>query len=434
MSIAFGGIVSFLFRGANLVVAFALVLLVSRYLSKTDAGTVMLGVTVVGIVNAATGGLTAATGVQISSKRRAEGLALANGGALSLGLGAIAVVAGLLVGTFFAGEVQREIAAVGFACAAVIVSGVVAGTFLGREAFVRYNLALVAPPLLALLLIAGAFFAFDVRRPDVTLEMYALGQWIAILLLLVTAGPTYLRGVALHPAVMAEIGRFAFVAGLASGISYLNYRADVFLVDHFDGKEAVATYSFALYIGESVWQVSGSLALATYARLGGATREAAVALTTRVMRHTILLLIALCAGLFVVADVVQQVLFPDYEGMASALRLLLPGVLTYSLAQSFSGYYTWQRGMPWVSAVVAGGALCIDLVLALVLIPRFGINGAALASSLAKSIAILVAIAVFVRKERIPVGQVFRFGQADVDDYRSLLGRVRGRLGSSART
>jgi O-antigen/teichoic acid export membrane protein len=141
------------------------------------------------------------------------------------------------------------------------------------------------------------------------------------------------------------------------------------------------------------------------------------------------LLLALCIVLFAAADVIEAVLFPDYEGMASALRLVLPGVLMYSLAQSFSGYYTWQRGMPWVSAAVAGASLALDLVLAVIFIPRMGIQGAALASALAKSIAILAAIVFFVRDERIRVSQVFRFGQADFEDYRSLVGRVRARLG-----
>ena len=429
MSIAFGGIVAFVFRGMNLLVALALVFVCSHQMSRADYGTFVLGLTTIGIVNAATGGLTAATGYQISSQKRLVGVALSNGGVLGLGLGAAAVITGFFISTLLSGEAEREAVAVGLACAAVIVSSVVAGTFLGREAFVRYNLALVAPPLLSLVLIAIAFFGFDRQTPDIALEMYALGQWLAILVLLATAGRTYLRGLSLEQSVVRQIARFAFVAGIASGISYLNYRADVVLIEWFKGREQVATYSLAVYIAESVWQVSGSLALATYARLGGSTRDEAVALTTRVMRHTIVLLLGLCIVLFAAADVIEAVLFPDYDGMASALRLVLPGVLMYSLAQSFSGYYTWQRGMPWVSAAVAGASLALDLVLAVIFIPRMGIQGAALASCVAKSIAIFAAIVLFVRDERIQVSQVFRFGQADFADYRSLFGRVRARLG-----
>lgn len=429
MSIAFGGIVAFVFRGMNLLVALALVFVCSSQLDKDEYGTFVIGLTVVGVVNAATGGLTAATGYQLSSQKRTPGAALANGGLLSVTLGLVAVLVGIGAGAVLTGEAQRETLAVGVACAAVIVSSVVAGVFLGREAFIRYNLALVAPPLFSLGLLAVAFFVLDQREPDVALELYAVGQWLGIGLLVLTAGRAYLRGLTLERLMVKEIARFAFIAGVASGISYLNYRADIVLVNHFLGREQVGTYSLAVYVAESVWQVSGSLALATYARLGGATRDEAVALTTRVMRHTILLLAGICLVLFAAADIIQSVLFSQYDGMASALRLVLPGVLVYSLAQAFSGFYTWQRGMPWVSAAVAGGGLVVGLALGVALIPAFGLNGAAAASSLAKSTAILGALAVFMRAERVSPAQVFRIRKADVQDYVQLVGRLRARVG-----
>lgn len=425
MSIAFGGIIAFAFRGLNLVVALALIYVTSSELEKSEYSIFVLGLLAVGIVNAATGGLTAATGHQVSSKRRTAGAALASGGTLGVSLGVVAIIAGLIVGAVATGEAQREATAVGFACAAVIVNSVVAGTFLGREAFLRYNMTLIAPPLLSLVLIAIAFFGFDQRTPHAALEMYALGQWVAILMLVITSGNTYLRGLSFDARMLREIARFAFIAGIASGISYLNYRADLLLVKELDKPENVGTYSLAVYVAESVWQVSGSLALATYARLGGATRAEAVALTTRVMRHTLLLLSGICLVLFISADVIESVLFDQYDGMATALRFVLPGVLVYSLAQAFSGFYTWQRGMPWVSAVVAGTGLVIDVTLAFLLIPRMGITGAALASSLAYSAAILGGLAVFARTEHLSVREIFRFGRADVDDYRSLIGRLR---------
>ena len=75
--------------------------------------------------------------------------------------------------------------------------------------------------------------------------MYALGQWLAIVLLLVTAGNTYLRGLAFSAPMVKEIARFSLVAGIASGISYLNYRADILLVKQLDHPDNVGTYSLA---------------------------------------------------------------------------------------------------------------------------------------------------------------------------------------------
>ncbi|WBL35019.1 hypothetical protein O0235_09490 [Tepidiforma flava] len=73
MSIAFGGIVALFFRGLNLVVALGLVALCSYELEKGDYGRFVLGLTFVGIVNAATGGLTAATAYQVANRAAAAG-------------------------------------------------------------------------------------------------------------------------------------------------------------------------------------------------------------------------------------------------------------------------------------------------------------------------------------------------------------------------
>lgn len=424
MSIAFGGIMAFLFRGLNLVVALGTVLFCTNLMSRDDYGTFVFGVTIAGVVNAMGGGLTAATAYQVSNQRRDASTVLLSGGVFSVGLGSVAVIAGVLVAGVLTGEAHREAFAIGVACAAIILNSVVAGTFLGRESFVRYNLALVCPPFFSLAAIAVAFVLSDSRKPDLVLEMYALGQWLAVGLMLLAAR-IRARSARIDRSIIRKMAPFAALAGLASGISFLNYRSDVFVVRHFEGDSGVAVYSLAVYMAESIWQVSGSLALATYARLGTLTRGEAAVLTTRVMRHTVVLLGAICVVLFAAAGLLQRELFADYEGMDSALRLILPGVLLYGLAQSFSGFYTYQRGMPWVSSVVAGGGLCVDLALAFLLVPRMGVNGAALASAIAYSTAITLALTVFVRSEGVSPAQIFKFGRAELQDYVTLFGRLR---------
>ncbi|MCC6380882.1 MAG: hypothetical protein IT304_00160 [Dehalococcoidia bacterium] len=426
MSIAYGGVVAFLFRGMNLVIALATVILTSHQLSADDYGVFVLGLTVVGVANAVTGGLTAAVAYQVANQRRAPGTALVNGGAVALSLGLVAVLAGFGGGALLAGEAGRVALPVGAAGAAVVLNSVLAGSFLGREAFVRYNLALVVPPALALSAIAVTFAVLGHRSPEAALAAFAAGQWLALLLLALTSGLVPRGGLRVERQLVRALVRFALLAGVSSGVSYLNYRADLFVVRHFEGEHGVATYSLAVYIAESVWQVSGSLALAAYARMGALDRPAAAALTARVMRHTVVLLGVICVVLFAGAGLIESLLFGEkYAGMASALRFILPGVLLYSLAQSFSGFYTYQRGLPYVAALVASVGLVVDLALDLALVPAMGVNGAALASAIAYGGAILGALAFFLRGERIGPSQVFRFGQSDLDDYRALVGRLR---------
>ncbi|MCZ7579039.1 MAG: hypothetical protein M5U18_19135 [Dehalococcoidia bacterium] len=80
MSIAYGGIIVFLFRGVNLVVALGIVLFCTNQMGASNYGAFVLGLTIVGFVNAATGGLTAATAYQVSNQRQPPPVALLNGG------------------------------------------------------------------------------------------------------------------------------------------------------------------------------------------------------------------------------------------------------------------------------------------------------------------------------------------------------------------
>ncbi len=437
MSVAFGGIVAFLFRGINILVGFLTLVVTANELGVSGRGTFVLGATVIGVVAAMSGGLTASTAYQVSNRKRDPGTVLVNGSALAGTLGALAVIAGIVAGEVLTGEPRAVAVSVGASAAAVIVTTVVAGVYLGHGALVRYNITLVLPPLLSLAAIVVTTVAFGRETPGAALWAFAAGQWLAVPILLATGALSFMRGLKFEGSLVTAMLRFGVLAGLSSAVSYLNYRADALVVERYEGTRGVGVYSIAVYMGEAVWQFSGSLALATYSRVGSATREEAIALTTRVMRHTLVILGAVCLGLFATADILVRILDPDYASAATALRILLPGVLLYGLAAAFSGYYTYQRGKPWASALVAGTGLVIDISLAFVLVPAYGINGAALASSIAYAAAILGALAIFMVASRVSPTSIFCPGRADIEDYRALYCRVRAMAergrGSTAR-
>jgi O-antigen/teichoic acid export membrane protein len=429
MSIAYGGIVAFLFRGVNLLVALVTLYVTASQLGVDGRGTFVVGTTIVGMVAALTGGITASAAYQISNQRREPGVVLLNGSLLAAGLAAIAITAGLAGWQVASGDWRMIAPAAGTAAGAVVLVSVISGVFLGREALVRYNLALVVPPFLALVGVLFTLFVLGHKTPAAALTAFAIGQWAAVPLLVLLGSRTLLHGMRLEAALAATLFRFAFLAGIASVLSYFNYRADTFVVKHFEGSSGVGVYSSAVLLTEAVWQFSGSLALAAYARVGGLDRHAAAVLTTRVMRHTLVILSAVCAGLFIIAPVLVGALPPSFAGASTALRLLLPGTLLYGLGAALSGFYTYQRGMPWVSAAIASTGLVLDIALDFVLIPPLGVNGAALASSIAYTVAIFGALAIFMWDTREGFADVFRFGRADVDDYRTLITRLRAAVG-----
>src|SRR5512140_1713160 len=165
MSIAYGGIVAFFFRGVNLLVALLTVYVTAHVLGDSGRGGFVLGTTLVGIAAAFTGGITAAAAYQVSNQRRPLGEVLFNGTVLAVGLAVLAVIAGLIGRAAAPGDWAHIAPAAGAASAAVIVISVVSGVFLGRGALVRYNVALVLPPFLAFCAVMTTFYVFHEKTP-----------------------------------------------------------------------------------------------------------------------------------------------------------------------------------------------------------------------------------------------------------------------------
>ena len=84
-------------------------------------------------------------------------------------------------------------------------------------------------------------------------------------------------------------------------------------------------FRLAVYLAESVWQGSGSLALATDARPGSSSRGEAVAPTARGMRHTVLLLAGVSALLVAAAHVIPRGPVCSDERDACGASLRAPG-------------------------------------------------------------------------------------------------------------
>ncbi|MFN0095125.1 MAG: polysaccharide biosynthesis C-terminal domain-containing protein [Dehalococcoidia bacterium] len=423
-SIARGTLIALACRGLNVAAGLLIVILVSSDLGKAGYGAFVVGITIVGVIGALTGGLTAAAGYQINNQRQPAGAVLTSAGLIGGALVAVSILVSLAVRESVSGTARTIGLEAGIAAGAVIMNGVASGVLLGQGAMVRYNLALAAPAVFSLAAVTVALAVSSSDSASTALGAFAAGQWLAFV-------PTLLA-TRTWPSLRSMDGRlirimlgFAGFAALSSGVSYLNYRADIFVVRHWEGDAGVGVYGVAVLLAEAVWQLSGSIALAAIPQIASASPDIAARLTARVMRHTLLILGLACLFVALVADVVVQLLFaPEYDAAATALRILLPGTLIYGLAAAISGFYTYQRGRPWLAGIISSTSLVVGISLAFVFVPRWGVNGAALATSVSYIVAIGAAAAFFVFENKLPLRTLVRFTAEDLDDYRAFARRI----------
>ena len=108
------------------------------------------------------------------------------------------------------------------------------------------------------------------------------------------------------------------------------------------------------------------------------------------------------------------------------MALLLPGVLLFGGASALSAYFTNHAGTPQVPAQVAATSLAINAGLSLLLVPRLGMSGAAVAASVSYAATVLLLAWRFARHAGLPLRQVLLPGAQLRADLRGVAWRRGG--------
>lgn len=221
---------------------------------------------------------------------------------------------------------------------------------------------------------------------------------------------------------------FTFRVGGANTLSFLNYRVDAFMVKRLIGFQALGIYTIAVAVWEMLWVVSRAVTTACYGRLGRGSENEASQLASRAMRQTAAALIVGAAGMAIAGVLLIPAFFGSaFPGAVPALLVLLPGNMVFGVGSILAAYFTNHKGRPEISIVLAGLSALTSFIFCLLLIPRFGLLGAALASSISYIVSIAVGYAWFIRVAHVSWRDVVVFRKSDWTSNVRLLRAMVGR-------
>jgi len=162
----------------------------------------------------------------------------------------------------------------------------------------------------------------------------------------------------------------------------LNYKFDLFLIKYFLGSTAVGYYSLSASIADKLIFLPSAVGLVVFSRVASLDDNQANILTPSVCRNSLFLsllgsVILFFAGRFFIPLLYGNAFFPS----VNPLMILLPGMVALTVLQILHGDLA-GRGRPEITLYVFSCALALNIILNIILIPIFGINGAALASTI----------------------------------------------------
>ncbi len=217
--------------------------------------------------------------------------------------------------------------------------------------------------------------------------------------------------------------RFGLKSYLYNLIRRLNLRLDAFLVTYFalGGIHAAGVYSAAASMAELMIFIPESIRLSLFPMVAASrTHDDATRLTLAACRYTLLLTTLCAVGLAALGPVALTYVYGErFTGAVVPLLLLLPGVGMLSLGHILYGDLN-GRGKPETTAVSALLALGVTIVLDVVLIPRYGIVGAAIASTCAYTVEFCVTGAFFIYHSGARWRDMMTIRRSDLEQYARL--------------
>jgi len=298
---------------------------------------------------------------------------------------------------------------------------------LGRQQVVDYNgIRLLRRAVLLVLVVATAAIARLSLDVALLINLVALGASVAAIVLAAARGGI----LSLRPdlRLLVEQLRFGLRSVAGSLAERLQFRADAFLVNILLSVSATGVYSIASGLAETLWYLPNALGLVMFSRAVDPKADAgrvAAAMT----RTTLALTAVLAIPVFILAPTLVEVVYgPGFVDAGYALRAMLPGIVAYSVVAILSRYVV-GRGNPGLSTAVLLAGLAVNVALNLFLIPRLGIMGAAIASSLSYFVTAAFTVAAFRSLSGHGLRETLLVQPADVRlpfvALRDLIGRVR---------
>ncbi|MFN4190864.1 MAG: flippase, partial [Pseudothermotoga sp.] len=191
---------------------------------------------------------------------------------------------------------------------------------------------------------------------------------------------------------------YGIQAHLANILGFLNYRVDMFLINFFLGPAAVGFYSVGVGLVEKLWMVSQAAGKVLFPRVSAETDEQRLKEFTPLVARTVLWTTAVAAVILALLSrwIVQLLYSETFLPAVSALRALLIGVIAISVGQVL-GNDIAGRGLPKLNIYTSMVSAINNIILNFLWIPRYGILGAAWASTVSYTISFLGALFFYCR-------------------------------------
>ncbi len=302
----------------------------------------------------------------------------------------------------------------------IIFKSSIINVLLGLQEIVEYNRINIVDKILSLILLAG----FLLIAVNPTAAMLSILAGTAVICVWQLYNFMIQRRISprLDSPLMKSMLGYGLKAQAGNIIQRLNYRLDVFIVNYYLPIEQVGIYGIAVVLGETLWGVTGSIATIVFPIASSSTnKQELVKFTNQVTRVSFSIIIIFSIIIALVGKTFIILWFgPAFASAAGALLWLLPGICIFSVSNILASYLA---GVGLVEKNIYSSivSVIVTVIFNIYLIPKIGINGAAIATSLSYIVFTLMTIWFYNRYTQARWQDIILLKRSDITQIRAVI-------------
>ena len=317
---------------------------------------------------------------------------------------------------------------------AILISLVTANSLmlLGKNNVMGFNMVYIIQGVLTFAILLFVYFVADHKDINGYLAGLFAAYIVAYLFSFVLLFPHLLKreklpaGISFY-SVLKEMFAYGIWSGADNLAEGLTTRLNYFIVQSAGGYGNVGLLDSGTKMSESVWHISNSVSYIEYKSVSETTdRQEQKRVTLRLFKLTCCALIAVMAVVVCIPERIftEYLLTPEFVGIRDVITGLSVGIVALGSNRIISHYFIGSGNIRY-STYCSFFGLLVLLVAGLILIPMYGVFGAAVTASIAYSCMLVYSIVVFMKQTETSIREFI----PSKDDWNELKKKMRIRRG-----
>ena len=194
---------------------------------------------------------------------------------------------------------------------------------------------------------------------------------------------------------LKKVVPFGLKSHIANVLLLLNNRFDLIIIAYFLTSIQVGYYSVSVALVESIWIFSQAIGLVYYARLSNMRDlKRRWGLTLRILMYVFMITAVSASILYIFApEIIEFIYGSKFLPSVKPLRILIVGILIFTVGRILTHFIN-ASGRPLFNSYISFTTVLVNIIMNIVLIPIYGLIGAAIATSTAYSLDSLIKVIV----------------------------------------